>query len=107
MDACAMSSQGLQPELYLGQICKLSIPPPYRRDSDALTHTTVVVEKRHDGMYKLACKHRALKNFAFRSYLEPLPDVTMELMGLDHVYKSWRSRRKSVLLRLQRLRRLR
>ena len=92
MQARAMSSQGLQSDLDIGQICRLGIPPPDRKNSDASTITTVVVQKRHDGMYKLACKHGVLKNLHFRSYLEPLPDVTMELMGLQDVYKNWRSR---------------
>ena len=88
----AMNSQSLQSNLANGQICKLGIPLPDRKNSDVSTLTAVVVQKRHDGMYKLAGKHDVLKNLHFRSYLEPLPDVTMELIGLHDVYKDWRNR---------------
>ena len=41
-----------------------------------------VFEKRHDGIYKLACKHSVLKSLYFRSYLEPLPRCYNGFNGL-------------------------
>ena len=87
IQARGMNTQGLQLELDINQVCTLGIPPPDRIESDASTITAVVIEKRHDVKYKMACKHAVLKNFHSSSCPELLPDVKMELMGLQDVYK--------------------
>ena len=80
-----MSSQKLQSDLDISQISKIGIPLPDRKNSDSSTLTALVVEKRHDRMHRLACKHGAPKNLHLHSYIEALSDVTEELMGLQDV----------------------
>ena len=91
MQAPAMRAQGASSELDVGQICRVSIPPPEEKNSEETTLMVFVIAKKQDGMYKLACKHGVLKRYHYRSYLEQLPDVTMELMGLQQIYREWRA----------------
>ena len=95
MQARAMNSQCFQSDLTIGRICKLGIPLQDRKNSDASTLTTVVVERRRDGIYEPAYKHGVLKKFHFLSYLELLPDVAMELMDLYDEYRD-RSNRPEI-----------
>ena len=92
VQARAMNSQGLQSALDNSHFCRIGIPKTERKSSRASTITALAADKRDNGMYKLACKDSVLKNFHFRSYLEPLPDVTMDLMGLQDVYEDYMSR---------------
>ena len=80
MQARTTNSQGLLSYFVIDQICKIGITPVNMKNSDASTFTAIVVEKRYNGMYKLACKHGTLKNFYFRPYLESLTDVRKRLM---------------------------
>ena len=62
-----------------------------RVKGDSTTLTTVVVEKTDRGFNRLACKGGVLKNLYDRTYLNPLADATVELVGLQEEFINWKN----------------
>jgi hypothetical protein len=92
--------------LEVGTVVRVSVDDVDRARTDAPTATFVIVDAVETGevqkeiKYKLACKAGVLKTLYCRSYVDPVPNATAALVGLDTVLDSWRGLPQDVSMRM-------
>lgn len=78
-------------ELPFGCVVHIRVEDVDRAKLDNPNATVVVVDKTDKDNYKVACKAGVYKELVSRAYLNPVPNATAALVGLEDVLLKWKS----------------
>jgi len=98
------ASNGLA-SLPAGTVVRVAVADVDRARTDSPTATFVIVEAIEKGkthketMYKLACEAGVLKTLYSRSYVDPVPQATPALVGLQSVLESYQGLPQDISMR--------